>query len=241
MTISVKSEIDSRVVIYPLMRTLKSFGSVAVVSSNRQLERLIDDYEFQTFRDILVIVDEDSGADDICSTYGIGARDYDFIILDNVGSVEFDKCLILLGNSQSEAFEEDIELLQSAEDNGKYVIFDFSSNKVSSKNAKVEESSTKGKRAVKVSANGEDYNPADKFRNRIADTMNTTKVIKREKVKLPTFADIEMVEGDHKFYLVGMDLVKAFFNFLGEPLAISWDKFQKEVRRKDESSSNIKK
>ena len=94
MYIAIKSEMDSRVFLYPLMRALKNYGSMLVISSNRQLSRLIEDGEFG-FRNIAVIVDMSGATDDVYNEYGIAAGDYDYIILDNVGAVEYDVCFVL--------------------------------------------------------------------------------------------------------------------------------------------------
>ena len=64
MLISIKSEIDSRVLLYPLIKVLKPFGSILVITSNRQLNRLIEDVDTRTCRDITIILDADGTADD---------------------------------------------------------------------------------------------------------------------------------------------------------------------------------
>ena len=46
------------------MRALKNYGSMLVISSNRQLSRLIEDGEFG-FRNIAVIVDMSGATDDV--------------------------------------------------------------------------------------------------------------------------------------------------------------------------------
>lgn len=250
MTIAVKSETDSRVVVYPLMWALKSFGTILVVTSNRQFRRLVDDEEFSTFRDIMIIVDEEGGTDDVFSSYGVAENDYDFVILDNVGSVEFDNCLVVLGNKQSEAFQSDIEYIQNSEDSNKYVFIDFGNGAVAKEQAKAEaktkaESKTaeNKKAAAKKSSpvSEEDYDPTEKFKAMVPGSEIKKEKVKPFKCKFPTFADIELVEGDHRFYQVGLDLVKVFHSFLGTPLAVSMDKFSKVVRSRDESSNNRKK
>lgn len=243
MTIAVKSEIDSRVVVYPLMWALKSFGSILVVSSNRQLRRLVDDAEYSTFRDIAVIVDEEGGTDDVFSLYGVVKGDYDFVVLDNVGSIDFDYQLVLLGNKQSDVFMSDLDTMQESEDRSRYILLDFGNGLAAKEQEKVKvESKKAGKKvADNVKTAEGDYDPADKFRAMVPGEEDKKDRIKPFKVKFPAFADIEQVEADHKFYQVGLDLTKAFFSFLGGPLAVSMDKFNKVVRRKDESSSNGKK
>ncbi len=242
MTIAIKSETDSRVAVYPLMWALKPFGSVLVVSSNRQLRRLVDDTEYLTFRDMVVIVDEEGGTDDVFSLYGVVKGDYDFVVLDNVGSIDFDRCLVLLGNKQSESFMSDLNDIQESEDRNKYILLDFGNGSGSKEQEKAEAESKKpGKKAANVKVSQEEYDPADKFRAMVPEETSKKDRIKPFKVKFPTFADIEQVEAEHRFYQVGLDLTKVFYSFLGETLAVSMDKFNKVVRRKDESSSNGKK
>ena len=58
MVIAIKSEMDSRVVLYPLMKACSIYGSVLVMTSNRYVRRVIDDQEYSTFKNIAVLVDE---------------------------------------------------------------------------------------------------------------------------------------------------------------------------------------
>lgn len=141
MYIVVKSEMDSRQVVYPLMRCLKNFGSILVISNNRTLSRLIESPAEGGFRNIMVLVDSADSADEVCENYGITADDYDFIIVDNLGSSECDACILLAGTYVSPEFDDEIEMILNDE-NGHAVLFQFSSDnkKLVRKEAAEEES-----------------------------------------------------------------------------------------------------
>ena len=58
MVIAVRSEMDSRPLIYPLLRVLKDYGKVGLVSDNKKVRRLSDSEEDGACRTISVIYDE---------------------------------------------------------------------------------------------------------------------------------------------------------------------------------------
>ena len=51
MYIAIKSEMDSRPIIYPLMRCLMNYGSILVITNNKVFNRLIESQESGGFRD----------------------------------------------------------------------------------------------------------------------------------------------------------------------------------------------
>ena len=91
MFICIKSEIDSRPLLYPLMRTLWNYGSILLVTSNRFVNRLIDDAETNNFRNATIVIDTDGATDDIMEDYGYAPTDFDFVILDNMGVTDCDE------------------------------------------------------------------------------------------------------------------------------------------------------
>ena len=126
MYIAVKSETDSRPFVYPLMRALHNFGSILVISSNRQLNRLVQDSDDgATFRNITIVVDEFGATDDICSDYGYAPGDFDYVILDNVGATDADKLIYLLGSNTDFAFQEEIDMLCETEDTNKVFVIQY--------------------------------------------------------------------------------------------------------------------
>ena len=56
MEIAIKSEADSRILIYPLIKTLYNYGTVAVYTSNKAVSRLIENELEGGFKNIRIIV-----------------------------------------------------------------------------------------------------------------------------------------------------------------------------------------
>ena len=100
MNISIVSEMDSRVLIYPLMQILSRFGSVSVVSNNRSMRRLIDGDTSGEFAGIQFDLDEGD-------TY----PEADYNILDNLGMDTADVIIGVVGAAISEQFAYDLEVI----------------------------------------------------------------------------------------------------------------------------------
>lgn len=231
MNIAIKSEMDSRVVLYPLMRSLKSYGSIVVISNNKQLKRLIDDEEEAGFRNIRVIVDEGT-TDEILEAYGIAEGDYDFVIQDNVGSLDYHLCIVPLGLSQSIEFDEDIELMLEGDQPDKIKQIQFGRAAVKARSQTDKESKGKSKHQ-------EEYDPAEKFRNKDSDT-NKRVEMRIPNVSFPTYQNIEELEATHKFYDLSGQMITAMYDILKEIVLVGKSQFEREVRKKDESSGYYK-
>lgn len=227
MLISIKSEMDSRILLYPLMRSLMHFGSILVVSKNPFLKRLIDDTEFSTFRNMSILVNNEGAIDEVYRTYGIKSDDYDFIITDNMGVSEYDALFLLFGNGCSQLYMEDKEAMEQGEDINKIFFIDFST-KTEKKQSRVGKPEAKGM---------EEFDPTEKYRRILGEEKR--KEVRTFKGKFPTYAEIEQVEGEHLFYQVDDSLIKAFYEAFGAILGVAEDNFRKELRLKDEGSNSI--
>lgn len=236
MVIAVKSEIDSRILVYPLMKACKTYGSVLVVSSNKYLKRLIDDEDFSTFRNMSVLIDTSGASDELYQEYGINFEDFDFVILDNMGVTDYDKCVCLFGSRQSSLFEEDKKLLEESDEVDKIVFVQFGTGTSKSK-AKPEKKSRERKNEG-VDSDDNSYNPADKFRNRIE--AEKKKNVTTYTASFPTFEDIERVEGAGRFYKVDDKMISILYNVLNDNLHIEMIEFRKGVRMPDEDSNSVK-
>lgn len=236
MNIAIKSEIDSRVLLYPLMRSLRSYGSILVISSNRQLRRLLDDDE-TGFRGYRIIVEESGATDDIYDEYGIAEGDFDFVILDNMGVIDYDLCFIPLGAKHTESFDDDVKLMLESESD-KIMIVQF--GKPSKNSHSTAATKPSPKRKGKDAEVEEDYDPAEKFRLTEEQKQKERVRGKVAMVPFPSYQDIENVESEYKFYEVNANLVNVFYEALKEELAVDKNQFQREVRKKDESSGYIK-
>lgn len=124
MHIVVKSEMDSRPIIYPLMRCLMNYGSILVITNNKVFNRLIESQVSGGFRNITILVDSADSADEICSDYGVAIGDYDFVIVDNLGSSESDVYIMLASTYVTPEFDDEIEMLIN-DDNLRTVLFQF--------------------------------------------------------------------------------------------------------------------
>lgn len=271
MFIAIKSEMDSRPLLYPLMRSLFHYGSILILTNNKILRRLIDNPIESGFRNITILIDDSDSADEICENYGVAIGDYDFVILDNLGASEYDVCFIALGSASSPDFEADVELLLSDE-KVKSCVLQFGriagkkqekrqEEKLAKEKAKKESSAERKERlkrekeekAAKQAAEREtrknksakrksdeileEYDPASKFRELVKATDTKIKPIN---VPFPNFQEIETLEAEHRFSEINRTLAGAIYDLLKEQLAVEQIQFQKEVRKKDESSGYIK-
>lgn len=258
MLIAIRSEVDSRILLYPLMRTLWNYGSILVITSNEQLFRLIDDRELNGFRNSTIIVEPDGAIDEITVNYGIAREDYDFIIMDNTAFTEYDLLFLLLGTKSSESFAEDVELLTvDDEDHQRVFLLQYGMEKKDSKYTKGSKD-TKGSTRDKINRKDREsreaikddnaqneiiedlYDPADKFRDKIEAAKTMESRLNKYNVSFPTFQEIEMVEAEHKFYNVHSSLIKVLYDAFGSELGIDLIQFRKELRKKDEGRSYIK-
>lgn len=221
MNIAIKTEIDSRVILYPLLRALFPHGSTCVISSNPQLDRLIVDDEDGGFRDIRIILDQYGDLDKTMESYGIVEDDFDFIIYDNVGVINYDTIIIGLGAMQSEGFQQDVEFLNES---GEAKLIQFGNKK---KQAKV-----KPDKKQKKEKEDTEYDPAAKFR---------TEEVKRRQISememftcpWPSYADIESVEAEHIFPVYPSNIASILYRILGDRLNVAERDFIKYMNTKD--------
>lgn len=75
---------DKRPVLYALMKLLQSFGDVAVVTQNRQLQRLLEDRNTSGHFNNIFIAVTDSTPDEVFSEIGYAPGDFDHIIFDSI-------------------------------------------------------------------------------------------------------------------------------------------------------------
>lgn len=111
MVISIKSECDSRPLIYPLIKCLYSYGTICVITPNMYCKRLIDGDEEGIFRNIQIYVDDSDSLTDIVLKHGINLNNYDFVIVDNIGVLETDLQFIIVTNAVSDVYLEDVKFM----------------------------------------------------------------------------------------------------------------------------------
>ncbi len=74
----------------------------------------------------------------------------------------------------------------------------------------------------------------------MAEDFSKKHILKTYKAIFPKFQDIETLEAEHRFFEIDRNLVDVIYDMLKETLAVDKNQFQKEVRKKDESSGYIK-
>lgn len=241
MVIAIKSEMDSRVVLYPLMKACNTFGSVIVLSSNRYVKRMIDDQEYSTFKNIAILVDETGATDEICEAYDIVLDEYDYVIMDNIGVTEYDKLLVLFGQKSSDSFEEDIQLYKSQDNNENIFFLQYGGKgKAATKERapKEDKAERRLKKSNKDNGIPDDYDPEQKFKDMVIEEKK--KKIKEFDVSLPKFEMIEKLEGLGQFEAVDEKLSAIFYELFGGELNIQYNLFRKEIRQTNESGSSNK-
>lgn len=228
MRIQIKSELDSRPLLYPLIRSLFNHGSILVISSNRCVSRLIDGELEGGFRNVRIIVDETGSADDVYSDYGIAPGDYDFEILDNVGAIEYDLLLVPVSNRISEGFRMNIE-----------PALDLPNTSIIHFGRKSKPEKPSGKRRTTEEPVG-DYDPTAKWRRKTDEEVIIEKLSGNGIWSpFPSFQDIEQLESLHLFYQVERTLVQQLYKVLSAYINVDERYFTKEVTSRDESSGYI--
>ncbi len=231
MIVAVRSEIDSRPLVYPMIRILKNYGSVCFISSNRQCRRLMENEDEGGFRNIRVLVEESGAVDEVYTDNGITKGDFDFIILDNMGLMDYDMLFVPVSEFSSADFQEEIELLKT---DAKVRFVQFGgSTKTKSRASKskpgkpsrpnkrgeandVEEESPEDKFALKQTID-EEYNVAERYHN----------------VAWPTWKEIEDFESLNAFMKPEKGLSDALYTEFKNVIGIDKRVYDKEVARDD--------
>lgn len=109
MNISIRSEADSRILVYPLIRALYNYGTICVITNNVYMKRLIDvDTMEGGFRNVRVIVQPDGDLEDALAQEEMFKDKYSFVIYDNMGATDYDIECIIITSRVSESYLQDI-------------------------------------------------------------------------------------------------------------------------------------
>jgi hypothetical protein len=241
MQIAIKSETDSRIIIYPLIKVLYNYGTVAVYTSNKYFSRLIENDLEGGFRNVRIIINPEADLDAMKASDGYDALKYDFVIYDNVGATDYDMLLCILTNRISESYVQD--LLYIIQDEKTNIIkFGSPAPMVKEKSNK---KSTKAKDAPaeeeeeKQEASDREFN---KWHVEKTDEDVLQEVLNDKKTKwckFPSFEIIESMESRHIMPVPDDGLIKELYKLFGAYLSIDERMFTKGARVKDESSSDI--
>lgn len=242
MVIAVRSEMDSRPLIYPLLRVLKDYGKVGLVSDNKQVRRLLDSEEDGACRNIRVIYDESGATDTVFEEYGIVPEEYDFLILDNMGATEYDMLIIPLGEVVTDEFQYDVDELKK-DANTRFVQFGKAPKKVTDKSKGKAPKPRPAKKArprkgepvegEPVEEIEEEDDPAEKFRVEISIDEEFNVSERFYGCEFPAYQDIEDMEAKHIFTKVGPKMGEAIYDIFKDRLGIDKRMFMKSISTPD--------
>lgn len=235
MEIAIKAETDSRVLVYPLIKVLYNYGTVAVYTSNKYFTRLIENELEGGFKNIRIVVNLEADLEAIKESDDFNKSKYDFIIYDNVGATDYDMLICMLTNRISESYVQD--LLYVIQDSKTHVL-KFGSPAPTKK----EKPEPKAKKSTKDEVTEEDDRDFNKWHQEKTDEDVLKEVLSDRTskwCKFPSFDMIENMEARHIMPIPDDGLIKELFRLFGESLSIDERMFTKGARVKDESSSDI--
>lgn len=248
-TISIKSEIDSRILLYPLMRCLKPLGSILVITSNKQVARLIDSEYEGDFRNYHILVDLEGATDELLEESGIHIEDYTYVVYDNVGVVTQDKLFIPIGPVVSEEFE--TEMMYLGEDKHTHILRFGKAIRTKERKVKDKEAPKLTREEMKAKREQEKLDKAKPVKTEeelMADAKAKfkpkkenvgAKLKKLPNLKFPSLEDIELFESNKQFFIIDRNFVKFFFTVFQDKIGISEPNYVREVTRKDARSSSF--
>jgi hypothetical protein len=236
MEIAIKAETDSRILIYPLIKVLHNYGTVAVYTSNKFFMRLIESELEGGFKNVRIVVNLEADLEAIKASDGFNKSKYDFIIYDNVGATDYDMLICILTNRISESYMQD--LLYIIQDEKTHVL------KFGSPAPAIKEKTEKKKRgkAEEETVNEEDDRTFNKWHVEKTDEDVLKEVLDAKKdkwCKFPSFEIIEGMESRHVMPVPDDGLIKELYKLFGSYLSVDERMFTKGARVKDESSSDI--
>lgn len=248
MEIAVVSETDSRMFVYPLIKCLYNYGTIAIFTTNSQMSRLIENELEGGFRNIRIIVDVTGDLDGMKEVDEFYKTKYDFVIYDNVGAVDYDILINVVTNRITEQFVSDI--LYNIEDERSHII------KMGSPAARPKTSTPKKKESKPKKENvdesdigiltaGEEEVPDEDFNKWAVE--KTEADIFREKIqdreakwlKFPTWDSIETMENRGVLIVPGDDFIKEMHRLFQQWVNVDLRMFTKGAKVKDESGINF--
>lgn len=234
MEIAVKSECDSRVLLYPLIKVLYNYGTVAVYSSNKYLTRLIENEMEGGFRNVRIIVNTEADLESVKESDEYFKDKYDYIIYDNMGAIDYDMLICLVTNRLSESYVNDLVYIAS---DPKTTMIKFGTPAPVVKAAKPE----KPAKGVQVDET-EDNRDFNKWTVEKSDEESLTELLESRELKwckFPTFDAIELMESRYQMIVPDDTLIRELYRLFGTVLAVDERQFTKGARLRDEGSSLI--
>ena len=236
MEIAIKSEADSRILIYPLIKTLYNYGTVAVYTSNKAVSRLIENELEGGFKNVRIIVSPESDLEGTKAADEYYTGKYDFMIFDNIGAVDYDMLIMILTNRLSEPYVQDLLYICA---DPKTHILKFGNPAPTPKGEKKSKPSKKKGQVEEEQDEGSDFN---KWRVVKTDEEILQDILNDKQakwIKFPTMEAIELMEGRQYMMVPDDGMIKEFYKLFGEKLSVDIRQFTKGARVKDESSSDV--
>lgn len=249
MEISIKSDTDSRILLYPLIKALYPYGTVAVYTSNKYLSRLIDNDLEGGFRNIRIIVNTESDVDAMKYDDEWDPQKYTFTIYDNVGAVDYDVLFAILTNHISDSYM--MDLLYIIQDPKTNIIRfgtpaakpkDPSKDKKKNKKSADEEVEEVEEQSSLYAVETVDDDHFNKWHQTKSDANALQEALKNESqtwCKYPSFEIIEKTESRQILPVPDDKLLKEIYTVLKDSLAIDERTFMKGAKITDEGSSTL--
>lgn len=251
MEIAIKSECDSRALLYPLIKVLYNYGTVAVYSSNRYICRLIENEMEGGFRNVRIVVNTEADLDSAKESDEYFKDKYDYVIYDNMGSIDYDMLICMVTNRLSENYVND--LIYIASDPKTHIVkfgnpapVDKSEKK---KKEKAKPKPKKGKGAPiaeeveeEVAEPEQDDRDFNKWNVEKSDEELLSEALADKDIKwckFPSYDAIEQMESRYVMITPDDTLIKELYKLLGTALAVDERQFTKGAKIKDEGSSVV--
>ena len=237
MEIAIKSETDSRVIVYPLIKALYNYGTIAIYTSNKWMTRLIENQLEGGFNNVRVVVSPEGDLDFCKETDDYYRNKYDFLIFDNIGAIDYDLLIAVVTNRISEDYVGDLIFL--ATDPKTHIL------KFGTPAAKPKAEKPAKKQKGEASAEEQSADDSEEF-NKWNQEKTDEEVLKemlesRESkwIKFPSFDSIENMEGRHNMMIPDDTFTKEVYRLFKDYINVDERMFMKGVRVKDEGGSDI--
>lgn len=239
MEIAIKSETDSRVIVYPLIKSLYNYGTIAIYTSNKWMARLIENQLEGGFKNVRVVVSPEADLDFCKETDEYYLNKYDFLIFDNIGAIDYDILIAVVTNRISEDYLSDLVFLAT---DPKTHILKFGTPAARPKTEKPKKP-RKGEEPIEEEQvqpeNDEEFN---KWRQEKTDEEVLTDMLQSRDakwIKFPTFDTIENMEARHMMMTPDDTFSKEFYRLFKDYINVDERMFMKGLRIKDEGGSDI--
>lgn len=236
MEIAIKSEADSRILVYPLIKALYNYGTIAVYTSNKSMSRLIENELEGGFKNVVIIVSPESDLEGTKQADDYFTGKYDFVIFDNMGATDYDMLIAILTNRLSESYMQDLLYICA---DPKTHILKFGNPAPSPKGEKKSKPSKKSSQEADEQDANSDFNKWQVVKTDEEVLQEILNDKQSKWIKFPTMEAIELMEGRHYMMTPDDGMIKELYKLFGTKLSVDIRQFTKGARVKDESSSDV--